>query len=885
MEDAAVKADFYVSPVGRDAWSGRLPDPNKDGTDGPFATLDKARQAVRQLDKERPVAVLVRGGTYALNEPVRFDPRDSGTADAPVTYAAYPGETPVFSGGRAIRGFRRQGDLWVTKVAGVAEGEWTFLQLFVNGRRRPRARAPNKGFFKMAGPLRPIPGKDGEASTPNKTGFLFNPGDITQFERLGDVNVVMIHSWETSIHPIKSVDSDTGVVTFAAPLKEWWGPGHWEPQARYYIENARELLDQPGEWYLNRETGELSYCPMPGEDPETAEVIAPVLTEFVRFTGDAGVGLPVAHVHVKGLTFRHADWTLSPRGNSSTQAAVDVPAVITADGASHCSIEDCEVAHIGNYGIWLRHACKDCRVSGNHLFDLGAGGIRVGEASMAAHDFGETSRSLVHNNYIHDIGEVYAAGIGMWIAQSSHNRISHNEVHDGYYSGISVGWNWNKAPNRTHHNTIEYNHVHHTVRGLLSDGAGIYTLGTQTGTVIRNNVFHDIFPYMGNPAMAWGIYFDAGSNGLLVENNIAYNTLNGGIMNTGQSGNTVRNNIFAHSAWHAAWRWKRDDDGPPSTVERNIFYLTQGDLFHPDGGVSDAETKWDRNLYWRTDGDELMLYDYTWEEWRERGMDRHSKIADPQFVDPANADFRLKPGSPALDVGFQPIDASRAGLTPESRWYGKTRKHGKTTLPPSMADQPLLVVNDGFEDTPVGHRPQNAHVYVEGKGDSIAVTDKHAAEGKRSLRFLDAPGLDHIWNPHMYYVPRFRRGKAYLTFDVRLGEGAVLSHAWRDAKHPFTVGPSLTFGADGKLTASGQEVATVPRDQWIHVEITCGLGPAAGGQYALKVETGGKRLVDLPTLPCGSPGFRSLEWLGFVSLADNRAEFFVDNIKLDLEKN
>ena len=881
----ASAADYYVSPGGNDAWSGRLPDPNKDETDGPFATIMKACDAVRQVKKDRPVTVLVRGGTYTLAEPIRFGPEDSGTADAPVTYAAYPGEIPVFNGGRALRGFRREGDLWVTTVAGVAEGKWTFLQFFVNGQRRPRARTPNEGFFKMAGSLPPIPGEPGQKPTPDKTGFRFRPGDITPCKRLGDANIKMIHSWESSIHPIKSIDSEAGVVTFAAPLKEWWGVGHWEPQGRYYVENARELLDQPGEWYLNRETGELTYYPMPGEDPEEADVIAPVVTEFLRFAGDPEAGRPVEHVHVKGLTFRYADWTLSPRGNSDTQAAVSVPAVIMADGALHCSVEDCEVAHVGNYGIWLRHGCKDCSVSGNHLFDLGAGGIRIGETRMAAQDLGETSRSIVHNNYIHDFGEVYAAGVGLWIAQSSHNRISHNHVHDGYYSGISVGWNWSKAPTRTLHNTIEYNHVHHTVRGMLSDGAGIYTLGTQTGTVIRNNVFHDIFPYMGSPTMAWGIYFDQGSNGMLAENNIAYNTLTGGLMNTGQSGNIIRNNIFAHSAWHSVWRWKRDD-GPPSTVERNIFYITQGDLFHADGGAADKDTPWDHNLYWRTDSEELLFYDDTLEEWQGRGMDRHSKVADPLFVDAENADFRLKPGSPAADIGFKPIDTSKVGLTPESRWYGKTRQHGKTVLPPSPAHLPPLVISDGFEDTPVGHPPRDARVFVEGRGDSLTVTDKQAAAGNRSLRFVNAPGMEHVWNPHLFYAPRFRRGKALLSFDVRLGEAAVMGHEWRDAKHPFTVGPCLKIGADGTLTANGKQLAQVPRDQWTHIEIICGLGRSAGGTYGLKVDTGGKRLVGRQSLPCGSPKFRTLEWLGFMNLTKGRtAELFIDNIKLDLEKN
>jgi hypothetical protein len=253
-------------------------------------------------------------------------------------------------------------------------------------------------------------------------------------------------------------------------------------------------------------------------------------------------------------------------------------------------LEDCEIAHVGTYGVWFGRGCKDNRIERNHIHDLGAGGVRIGEARMAEHDVAEASENVVTNNYIHDGGHVYAAGVGLWLAQSSHNTISHNEIHSFDYSGISVGWNWNEAPNRTHNNTIEYNYVHHVVRGVLSDAGGIYMLGVQPGTVIRNNIFHDIWPYMGRPAMAWGIYFDQGSRGMLVENNIVYHTLTGGLMNTGRPDNTVRNNIFALSARHAVWRWRQEGD-PPSTVERNIFYLTQGELFHNDAGRTDDRTR------------------------------------------------------------------------------------------------------------------------------------------------------------------------------------------------------------------------------------------------------------------------------------------------------
>ncbi len=214
--------------------------------------------------------------------------------------------------------------------------------------------------------------------------------------------------------------------------------------------------------------------------------MAPRLTELIRFAGNPEEGNFVRNITLRGLRLHYGDWVLDPKGNSSTQAAVEVPAAVVADGALSCNVERCEVAHVGTYGIWFRRGCKECRVQRNRLWDLGAGGIRVGEATPAKTDVAETSRTLVDNNHIFDGGHVFAAGIGIWLAQSSSNIISHNDVHDLLYSGMSIGWNWNDAPNRTHHNLIEYNHVHDLGHGVLSDAGLIYCLGVSPGSLIRN---------------------------------------------------------------------------------------------------------------------------------------------------------------------------------------------------------------------------------------------------------------------------------------------------------------------------------------------------------------------------------------------------------------
>jgi parallel beta helix pectate lyase-like protein/glycosyl hydrolase family 141 len=890
MAGTAVSAsELFVATNGNDQWSGTLAEPNAAGTDGPFATLVQARsEARKQRAAGEPVKVLVREGTYFLESPFVLEPEDSGTSESPALFAAYPGERPVFSGGRLITGWRQgPGNLWQVELPEVKSGDWYFRQLFVDGQRRGRARSPNEGYHRIA---QLIPGPpDPRAKPIARDRFVFAAGDIQPWQRLGDVNVTLMHSWETSIHPIKSVDTESNTVEFAAPMREWWSIGYWERGQRYYVENAFELLDQPGEWYLNRETGVLSYWPLPGESMTETEFIAPALTELVRFDGDADIGRFVQHVTLRGLTFQHSDWLLAPTGNSSTQAAVNVPAAVMADGAIDCALEDCEVAHVGTYGIWFRRGCKDCRIQRNHLHDLGAGGVRVGEASMAATDVAESSRVLVDNNHIYDGGHVYAAGVGIWVAQSSYNRISHNDIHDFLYSGISIGWNWGVQENRTHHNVIEFNHVHDLVHGVLSDTGLIYCLGVSPGSVIRNNVFHDIWPYT-QPAFAWGIYLDAQCGNYTVENNLVYNTKSGSLMfNNGGHAHTIRNNIFALSADCALWPYSEQR---PSTLRRNIVYLTQGKLLIPYGerslneriAANEPAGDWDENLYWHTQGvDRLRFYRYSFDEWQEVGLDRHSRIADPQFADVAKHDFRLGENSPARELGFEPFDISQVGLYGDPAWAGQIRHADCPCHPLPPPPQPLSL-NDDFEETAIGRHPAHALVSGERQGASIRVSDERALSGRHSLKIADSKELAPSWQPHFYYEPHITRGDVCQSFDVWMTGDAQFFTEWRGAgAYPRDVGPSVQFDGTGTVSVAGKKIAEFPPETWLHVEVRAALGDIWPKTFTLTLTPPNGETQTFADLPISGPEFRELHWLGFSSTVAADAAFYLDNLRFSAE--
>jgi hypothetical protein len=431
--------------------------------------------------------------------------------------------------------------------------------------------------------------------------------------------------------------------------------------ARYYVENAFELLDAPGEWYLHRNTGVLYYWPMPDEEMSRVEAIAPVLPHLVRIEGEPERGWRVEHLVFRDLTFAHSEWWRPRDDPGDLQAAFDMPGALQGDGACHCLFEGCTVAHVSTYAIHLARGCQGNRIVGCELFDLGAGGVKFGEPSLRDEIPQQTHSNELTDSHVHDGGQIFHQAVGVWVGQSYHNHIARNHIHDFYYTGISIGWTWGYGNTLARDNIVEFNHIHHI--GACSDGSGpflsdmggIYTLGVQPGTVIRSNVFHDI---AASTYGGWGIYFDEGSTHILAEHNVVYRTTHGGFHQHYGKENIVRNNVFAFGR-DAQVQRTRPEPHVSFTFERNIVYWDEGSMLA--GNWDDVNVVFDRNLYWRADGGEIRFGNLSWDEWRAKGMDAHSIIQDPLCVDPENGVFALQPDSPASKIDFQEISAADVG--------------------------------------------------------------------------------------------------------------------------------------------------------------------------------------------------------------------------------
>jgi hypothetical protein len=655
--------ELTVAPNGSDDATGQR--------DAPLKSLRIARDRVRAwrraAQRTESATIRVHGGFHLLDEPFVLTPEDSGTRESPLVIEAVEGETPILSVGERVSGWSQTSlnhqVVWTTTLPGAASRSRGVRQLWVNGERRLRARTPNDGWFE----IEDLPDITPETAWHDgQRRFRFREGDLRAWDDAAEGEIVALHFWVDSHLPIETIDESERMVTLGKRSIFRLTGDHGKKGCIYSVENVLAALDQPGEWVFHRKTGILYYAPKAGETPETAEVFIGNHSQAVRFDGEPESARFVEHVILRGLTVSHTEWWLDDGDytpewpnkdiGGMVQAAFGVPGAVRLRGARYCRIEGCTVEHVGTYAIELEQGCRENVVVGNTLRDLGAGGVKIGETSIREPAAEQTHSNVVTDNVIASGGRVFHSAVGVWIGHSGGNVVAHNDIHDFYYTGISVGWSWGYGRSLASHNVIEHNHIHTIGQGWLSDMGAIYLLGVAPGTTVRNNLIHDI---TSRSYGGWGIYPDEGSSHLVIENNIVYRTNRCSYHLHYGKDNLIQNNVFALSGEAQICRSRPD----PFVFQRNIVYYREGALL--GGNWSELNIVMDDNVYFDASGRPVTPRGGTWSEWQAAGMDTRSLIADPLFENPEAGDFRLKADSPAWSVGFAPIDMSDVG--PRSR--------------------------------------------------------------------------------------------------------------------------------------------------------------------------------------------------------------------------
>lgn len=546
--------EIRVSPRGNDA--------NNGTEEQPMLTLQAALRQAREARRlntpgiEQGIHIVLEGGVYPLYEPLYVRPEDSGTAQSPTVIRGMEGQKAVVSGGVKLNEWVREGRYWVADVPDFNGRPLDFRQLWINGRKAVRARDVDD-FERM----HRILGNDPE----NRV--LWVPADAVRGVISAPYLEMVLHQmWCVSNLRVRSIEikGDSAAVRFHDPesklqFEHPWPspmttPGHESP---FYLTNAMELLDQPGEWFHDFRARKLYYLPLEGEEMTRVEAVVPAIETLVKVEGT--LDRPVEHVRFTNIQFSHTTWMRpSLQGHVPLQAGMYLTeayrinpkmkrpdnnhdldnqgwlgrpaAAVWLSGTKEVDFEGCLFRHLASTGLDYAWGNRGGEVVGSVFKDIAGNGIVVGSFSPPGHethypyhpsDSREVcSHQTIENNLIEDVSNEDWGCVGIAAGYVNNIRIAHNEIREVSYTGISLGWGWNSTPGCMENNTVHANHISRYAKHMY-DVSGIYTLGNMPNTVISENYVHAIYRpgYVHIPSHWFYLYTDEGSSHITVKDN------------------------------------------------------------------------------------------------------------------------------------------------------------------------------------------------------------------------------------------------------------------------------------------------------------------------------------------------------------------------------
>ena len=660
--------DIIVSPDGDDANDGSL--------DMPLRTPEAAKEMAKSVPADEEVTVWFREGTYCFDSALEFNSSDKSN----VVYRSYPDEKVVFSGAKEISNWSETTingvNAFVTDVE-INSDEDYFRALYKNGERLSRPNYPEEGLLKIADPKTDeamVPETDANFFT-NSAVFYAHKQDVLDFSNPQDVDVRIMHFWCDDLLPLHSVDTETGRIETQKPSAMTI-----RVDDNYVFENVKEALNQPGEWYLDRAEGKLYYIPEAGDTVENTVLYAGETEKLIIMNN-------CENISFQGIDFEQTDWDYVGKtdgtynnefpsdhplfenlnyNSNHTQAAYETPAAINISASDGINFTDCKFKNISYTALKFESASQNCTVKSSEFKDIGANAVFIhGDRVVPA-----TTKNIdVTDCHITRYGRIFNNAIGILLTNAIDCELSHNEIHEGWYTGISVGWNWGYSENPTNNIKITNNLIYDIGNGWLSDMGGIYTLGIQPDTVISGNVIHDVGCDEGSYGYGgWGIYLDEGSSFMLVENNLVYDCNSQTFHQHYGEDNLVRNNIFAFGG-DGAFIITRNEDHNSLFLENNILVVDNQTVYK-----NITEYDWfvdNSNVYYDYTNGANVYSGYSMDFFDKKiipamvglGYYNNAVFADPLFRDAENRDFTLATNSPALDAGFVPFEYNAGTIT------------------------------------------------------------------------------------------------------------------------------------------------------------------------------------------------------------------------------
>jgi len=640
-----------------------------DGTQNkPFTNADEIMAGLLKITENGcyDITVKMAAGDYLLSQTMVFDNDGISKSGSSIHFVCEDEKQARFCAWVPVTGFEETTvhgkKAWAASLPSVRGEKFYPHQCFnAKGDRLSRPRYPISGYLEAE-----LVGYDpyGVAWNEHMDVFRYTDDTISSFTRLDEIQVLMPHYWKDERLQIEKIDTEVKHVKTktksACAFIEFYNKGP------YCFDNVYEALGTPGQFYVDKGENKLYYIPFENDSIEGFTLFASDLDVIMLIDGMQGSEDSMS-LSFENVAFMGSDWKTESR--YPIQAATDILGAIRIKNSSYISFNKCTFAHIGDQAIEMYDAVKYIYIQHCTFTDLGTGAISLkgdnSDITSAEIPAEHNHDIIITDNLVHGYGRVNTNAIGIVLRLAHDCVIAHNEVADGYYTGISVGWQWgyDRPETGRKHVTknvlIEKNYIHDVGQHMHTDMGAIYTLGPQPGTVIRGNLIHTVY---SRTDKGWGIYTDEGTTGVIVENNIVYDTKTESFHQHFGKENIVRNNIFAFGGSGVV---------ALSRPEEHIGIFLEGNILLSDGAatythyfnVSKLNMVDNNNLVWNTKGNAFCAPGYNdVAKMKSLGLFKNYLEADPCFKDPKNGDFTLPDDSPAFRIGFKPIDMSDVGI-------------------------------------------------------------------------------------------------------------------------------------------------------------------------------------------------------------------------------